>query len=67
MINLNVTRAELALLERIHALHDAFTALPEQRPHDGQEFGILCQRLQDMIAARATYRRVAMERSLPKN
>ncbi len=67
MTDINVTREELALIEHIHETHHLFGALPLQREGDMQEFGIMCQRLQDFIAARATYRRITTERSLPKN
>ncbi len=65
--DINITREELALVEQIHAVHDAFGALPMQRQNDMQEFGIICQRLQDFVAARPSYRRISVERNLPKN
>ncbi|KKM25671.1 hypothetical protein LCGC14_1592710 [marine sediment metagenome] len=67
MTNINVTREELALIEHIHETLHMFGALPLQREGDMQEFGIICQRLQDFIAARATYRRITTERRLPSN
>ncbi len=67
MTDINVTREELALIEHIHETHHMFGALPLEREEDMREFGIMCQRLQDFVAARATYRRITTERRLPKN
>lgn len=67
MTQLNVTREELAVIEQISAVLEAFGQLPLQRQADMREFGVLCQRLQDFVAARATYRRIAAERNVPKN
>jgi hypothetical protein len=67
MSDLDVTREELALIEHINVAFQMFGKLPTQRPADMREFGVLCQRLQDFVAARATYRRIAAERSLSKN
>ena len=67
MTEINVTREELAVIEHIHETLDMFGKLPFQRDGDMQEFGIICQRLQDFVAARPTYRRVATERRFPKN
>lgn len=67
MTDLNITREELALLEHINDSLEMFVALPCQRDRDVQEFGAMCQRLQDFVAARASYRRITAERNLPKN
>lgn len=67
MIDLNLSREELAVIEHIHETLGMFGELPLQREGDMQEFGILCQRLQDFVAARPTYRRIKAERELPKN
>lgn len=67
MLDINLTREELALIEHIHADLDMFGKLPAQRKGDMNEFGSLCQRLQDFVAARPTYRRIATERRLPTN
>jgi len=65
--DINVTREELALIDHIHETLKMFGALPMERQGDMQEFGIICQRLQDFIAARATYRRITTERRLASN
>ncbi len=66
-MDINVTREELAVIEHIHETLNMFGKLPAQREGDMQEFGIICQRLQDFVAARPTYRRIITERRLPKN
>lgn len=65
--DLDVTREEVALIEYINTGYKAFLGLPVQRAADAHEFGLLCQRLQDMVAARASYRRITAERELHKN
>lgn len=67
MMDLNVTREELAVIEHIHATLGMFVDLPVQRSQDAWEFGLMCQRLQDFVAARPTYRRIRAEREVPKN
>ncbi len=67
MTDINVTREELVIIERIHELLHMFGELPLERPGDMQEFGFICQRLQDFVAARATYRRITTERRLSSN
>lgn len=67
MSDLDVTREEVALIEHIHTALEMFMALPRQRATDVREFGIVCQRLQDFVASRASYRRITAERNVPKN
>lgn len=65
--DINLTREELALIEHFHTANNMFGQLPAQRPGDMQEFGLMCQRLQDFVAARPSYRRIQVERNLPQN
>ncbi len=67
VINLNLSREELAVIEHIGETLAMFGKLPLQREADMREFGVMCQRLQDFVAARPTYRRIAAEREVPKN
>ena len=67
MTDINVSREELAVIEHISDTLKMFGKLPCQRTQDMDEFGIMCQRLQDFVAARPTYRRITTERRFPKN